>query len=168
MFSGEPAVRVEFLLLSLGWNADGFMFQAHRLAAAAAAAGGLLNSFHFSAGESLGQVTQAFIHAPPALRSQMRAFYRHEARALAARTANERHRGSALPFHNEIGCMSIAQSCNKVIVPCIHVSWLIFHELGYRGRYERGFFAQVLTMILYLYTIEITFLGSKQYIKQCI
>lgn len=134
MFSGEPAVRVKFLLLSLGWNADAFMFQAHRLAAAA---GGLLNSFHFSAGESLGQVTQAFIHAPSALRSQMRAFYRHEARALAARTANERHRGSVLPFHNEIGCKSIAQSCNKVIIPCIYVSWLIFHESGYRGRDER-------------------------------
>lgn len=141
MFSGEPAVRVEFLLLSLGGNADGFMFQAHRLAAAA----GLLNSFHFSAGESLGQVTQAFIHAPSALRSQMRAFYRHEARALAARTANEKHRGSALPFHNEIGCKSIAQSCNKVIVPCIYVSWMIFHDSGYRGRDEREFFAQVLT-----------------------
>ncbi len=138
------------------------MFQAHRLAA------GLLNSFHFSAGESLGQVTQAFIHAPSALRSQMRAFYRHEARALAARTTNERYRGSALPFHYEIGCKSIAQSCNKVLVPCIHVSWLIFHESGYRGRDEREFFyPSPDCVILCLYTHN-HFLGCKQYIKQCI
>jgi len=53
----------------------------------------------------------SFIHASSsALHSQMRAFYRHETRALAAQTANERLRGSTPSFHNEIGFKSIAQS----------------------------------------------------------